>query len=87
MDKETQLLQQATTGLANANKPLLEQQTKLQAELKSSQKSVNELQKAYDEYGDELSKLRLDEAVENHAKLKSELSESKREIFRLQQKR
>lgn len=80
LDKETQLLQQATEGLASANKPLLEQQTKLQSELKSSQKTVNELQKAYDEYGDELSKLRLDQAVEDHAKLKQELTEVNAQI-------
>lgn len=79
-DKETQLLHQATEGLAAANKPLLEQQTKLQAELKSSQKTVNELQKAYDEYGDEVSRLKLDEAVEEHARLKQELTEVNAQI-------
>lgn len=80
LDKDTQLLQQATAGLASANKPLLEQQTKLQAELKASQKSVNELQKAYDEYGDEASKLRLDKAIEEHSRLKQELTEVNAQI-------
>lgn len=80
LDKETQLLQQATEGLTRANKPLLEAQTRLQAELKASQKEVNELQKAYDEYGDELSKTRLDQAIEDHSKLKSELSEVNAQI-------
>lgn len=75
LDKETQLLQQATEGLARANKPLLEQQTKLQSELKDAQKTVNELRKAYDEYGDEMMGLDLDQAVENHARLKQELAE------------
>lgn len=75
LNKEYQLLEQASEGLARANKPLLEQQTKLQSELRASQKVVNDLQKAYDEYGDEMMKLDLDQAIENHSKLKSELSE------------
>ena len=80
LDKETQLLQQATAGLVNANMPLLEQQTKLQSELKFSQKTVNDLQKAYGEYGDEMMKLDLDEAVAEHARLKQELSEVNAQI-------
>lgn len=74
LDKETQLLKQATDALTKANKPLVEEQTKLQAQLKSSQKVVNDLQKAYDEFGDEMMKLDLDQAIEDHSKLKSELS-------------
>ena len=75
LDKETQLLKQATEALAKANKPLTEEQVRLQAQMKASQKTVNELQKAYAEQGDELSKLNLDRAIEEHAKLKAELSE------------
>ena len=75
LDKETQLLKQATEALAKANKPLTEEQVRLQAQTKASQKTVNELQKAYAEQGDELSKLNLDHAIEEHAKLKAELSE------------
>ena len=75
LDKETQLLTQATDALAKANAPLLKSQTELQAQLKVSQKEVNALQKAYDEYGDEMMKLDLDQAIENHAKLKEELTE------------
>ena len=74
LDKETQQLQQTTEGYAKANRALLTEQTRLQSELKSSQKTVNDLQKAYDEYGDELSKLNLDNAIQEHAKLKAELS-------------
>ena len=75
LDKETQLLQQATEGLAQANKSLLNEQTRLQSELRASQKVVNDLQKAYDEYGDEMMRLDLDQAIENHSKLKEELTE------------
>lgn len=75
LDKETQLLAQTTEELAKASKPLREEQTRLQAQLKTSQKEVNSLQKAYDEYGDELPKVKLDSAIENHAKLKEKLSE------------
>lgn len=75
LDKETQLLQQATEGLAKANKPLVQEQTRLQSQLKTSQETVNDAQKAFDEYGDEISKLKLDQAIENHAKLKQELNE------------
>lgn len=75
LDKETQLLKQATDALAKANKPLTEEQVRLQAQMKASQKTINELQKAYDEYGDEMMKLDLDQAIENHARLKTELSE------------
>ncbi len=75
LDKETQLLQQATDGLAKANESLLKEQTRLQSELRSSQKVVNDLQKAYDEYGDEMMKLDLDQAIANHSKLKEELTE------------
>lgn len=80
LDKETQLLSQATEALAKANKPLVEEQAKLQAQMKQSQKVVNDLQKAYDEYGDEMMKLDLDQAISNHAKLKSELSEVNAQI-------
>lgn len=74
LDKETQELNQTTEAFAKANSSLMKEQTRLQSEMKASQKTVNDLQKAYDEYGDELSKLKLDEAIENHAKLKSELA-------------
>ena len=40
LDKETQLLQQATEGLAQANKSLLNEQTRLQSELRASQLSL-----------------------------------------------
>lgn len=80
LDKETQLLSQATEALAKASKPLVEEQTKLQAQLKSSQKTVNGLQEAYDQCGDELVKLDLDQAIENHAKLKAKLSEVNAQI-------
>ncbi len=75
LDKENQLLKQATEALAKANKPLTEEQVRLQAQMKASQKTVNDLQKVYAEQGDELSKLNLDHAIEEHAKLKVELSE------------
>lgn len=75
LDKENQLLKQTTEALAKANKPLTEEQVRLQAQMKASQKTVNDLQKAYAEQGDELSKLNLDHAIEEHAKLKVELSE------------
>ena len=75
LDKETQLLRQAIEALAKANKPLMEEQTKLQVQLRLSQKIVNDLNKAYDQCGDELMELDLKRAIENHAKLKEELSE------------
>lgn len=80
LDKEAQELKQTTEAFTKANKSLMVEQTRLQTEMKASQKVVNDLQKAYDEYGDELSQLRLDEAVKNHAKLKSELSEVNAQI-------
>lgn len=73
LDKETQELQQAMQGLEAANKNLLKRQGELQSQMKSANKTVNEAQKAFDEYGDEVSKLRLDNAIDAQAKLKSEL--------------
>ena len=84
LDKETQLLKQATEALAKANKPLTEEQVRLQAQMKASQKTVNEQQKAYAEQGDELSKLNLDRAIEEHAKLKAELSEVNAQLGAIQ---
>lgn len=75
LDKETQELKQTTEGFAKASKSLMEEQTRLQSEMKASEKVVNELQKAYDEYGDEMMKLDLDQAIENHARLKAALVE------------
>lgn len=75
LDKENQLLKQTTEALTKANKPLVEQQSKLQSELRAAQKVVNALQDAYDEYGDAMMKLDLDDAIANHAKLKEELTE------------
>lgn len=75
LDKDTQELQQTTLALEKANKNLLKRQGELNSQLKSSGKAVNEAQKAFDRYGDELSKARLDSAIEEHAKLKSELTE------------
>lgn len=80
LDKETQALKQTTEGFAKASKSLMEEQTRLQSGMKTSQKVVNELQKAYDEYGDELSRSRLDEAIEQHAKLKTKLAEVNTQI-------
>ena len=48
--------------------------------MKASQKVVNSLQNAYGEYGDELSQHRLNEAVKEHAKLKSKLAEVNAQI-------
>ena len=80
LDKETQQLQQATERLTSANKPLREQQTKLQSDMKASQKEINKLQKDYGVLGDELSKARLDHAIEEHARLKQELTEVNAQI-------
>lgn len=45
LDKETQMLAQTTEELAKASIPLREEQTKLQAQLKTAQKEVNGLQR------------------------------------------
>lgn len=75
LDKETQQLAQATQALSAHNKSLLESQTRLQSELTAAARKVKEAQKAYSEYGDELSKANLDTAIENQAALKQELTE------------
>lgn len=74
LDKETQLLTQATDALAKANAPLMAEQKKLQDQIKDSSKTIKELEDAYKESGDELSRVSLDKAREQHAALKAELS-------------
>lgn len=74
LDKETQLLAQATDVLTKANKPLMEEQKKLQDKIKDSEAAIKGFRKAYEESEDELSKLSLNNAIEEHAKLKAELS-------------
>ena len=73
LEKETQLLQQTQQGLSKANRELLRTQSELQSQLKSASRTVNEAQKAFDEYGDEVSKLKLDAAIDNQAELRGEL--------------
>lgn len=74
LDKETQLLKQATEALTKANAPLMEEQKKLQDQIRDSTKTIKELEDAYKESGDELSRVSLDKAREQHAALKAELS-------------
>lgn len=73
LDKETQQLHQTTNAMTKASQSLLEKQVRLQSEYDSSRKHLKDCQKAYDEYQDEISKLKLDNAIEQHAKLKNEL--------------
>lgn len=75
LDKETQQLQQTTNAMTKASQSLLEKQVRLQSEYDSSKKHLKDCQKAYDEYQDEISRSRLDNAIEQHAKLKNKLIE------------
>lgn len=80
LDKESQLLKQTSDALTKANQPLMKEQTRLQSEMKESQKVVDALRKAYKESGDDMTKQSLDRAIEEHAKLKTELSEVNAQI-------
>lgn len=73
LDKESQALQMTTERLAKANDGLMKKQSQLKSETFLAGKEVDRLTKAYSEYGDEMMKLDLDQAIENHAKLKNEL--------------
>lgn len=73
LDKESQALQMTTERLAKANDGLMKKQSQLKSETFLAGKEVDRLTKAYNEYGDEMMKLDLDQAIENHAKLKNEL--------------
>lgn len=74
LDKETQQLSQTTKAYEAANESLLKKQAQLQAELKTMSSAVEAARKAYDEYGDEMMKLDMDQAIENQAKLRNELA-------------
>lgn len=74
LDKDTQLLKQATVALTEANKPLIEMQKKLQDQVKESADAIKKWENACKESGDELSKMNLDHAREQHADFKAELT-------------
>lgn len=75
LDKETQQLAQSTAAMEKATKGLYTVQGKLKTELDAANKKVKEAQKAYEEYGDELSKSKLDRAIQEQANLKQSLTE------------
>jgi tape measure domain-containing protein len=80
LDKETQSLAQAYSALEAANKPLIQRQTELKAELEKSKDAVKEATKAYRELGDEASEMKMTEAIEAQETMKRELKDVEAQI-------
>lgn len=75
LDKETQQLAQSYQALQTANKPLLQRQKELKASLEEQSLAVSNARKEYKKYGDEMSGLKLQLAVEEQDALKLALKE------------
>jgi chromosome segregation ATPase len=73
LDKETQSLAQAYKAMEAANKPLIQRQTELKAELEKSKDAVKDATKAFHDLKDESSELTMKEAIDAQQKLKDEL--------------
>lgn len=75
LDKETQSLALAYQNLQKSNGPLVQQQTELKASLEKQKLTVSELRKEYQKYGDDMSGLKMQLAIEEQETLKEKLKD------------
>jgi hypothetical protein len=80
LDKETQSLAQAYKAMEAANKPLIQRQTELKAELEKSKDAVKDATKAFHDLKDETSELNMKQAIDAQEKLKEELKKVEGQI-------
>lgn len=80
LDKESQELQQTYNAMKKANQLLIEQRTTLKASLEEQKNRVSELRAEYKKYGDDMSGLKMQLAIEEQDALKDKLKEVEEQL-------